>query len=71
MFYSFFSWNIFKFMDIHTFSGFYSPLGMILVNLEFCEVWKNFQGIFTAKQVSMNIQYQLESVSFSNTRPLY
>ena len=28
---------------------------------------KSFQGIFHAKQVRKNIQYQLENISFSNT----
>ena len=50
--------------------GFYSALDKTLVDLEFCEFGKNFQGMFTAKQVSKNVQYQLENVSFSNTLTL-
>ena len=42
-------------------------LDKILVNLEFLRIWNKLQGIFIAKWVSKNVQFQLENISFSNT----
>ena len=62
-----FSWNIIK-MDI-TWNIHSMDFIALQIRLKWIKIskMKIFQGIFTAKLVSKNIQYQLKNTSFSNT----